>query len=174
METGRIGPRPQYDRFAICARFSESRSSCCAIATRWDSSIGSRCDASFAISARRAKSCASPVRRSAGSVSMNVSTNISSACTRAAKSMPSSFGDGFLCESGNHSRRELGAQSVQNPTAFHIPAQAGFVLLAAEPTEDIHHGVFAGFVKGAQGDVLGLGEKGFGFSHFSSLMDVSK
>lgn len=64
--------------------------------------------------------------------------------------------------------------SMQNPAAFHFPAQAGFVLLAAEPTEDIHNCAFAGFVKGPQGDVLGLGEQGFGFSHFSSLMDVSK
>lgn len=64
--------------------------------------------------------------------------------------------------------------SMQNPSAFHIAAQAGFVLLAAEPTEDIHHGAFAGVFKGSQCDVLGLGKQGFGFSHFSSLMDVSK
>lgn len=62
--------------------------------------------------------------------------------------------------------------SMQNPTAFHIPVQAGFVLLAAEPAKDIHHGAFAGFVKGAQGDVLGLGEQGFGFSHFSFFVEL--
>lgn len=56
--------------------------------------------------------------------------------------------------------------SMQNPSAFHFQAQAGLVLLAAEPTKDVHHGAFAGFVKGAQGDVLGLSQQGFGFSHF--------
>lgn len=62
--------------------------------------------------------------------------------------------------------------SMQHPSAFHIPAQAGFVLLAAEPTEDIHHRAFAGFVKGPQSNVLGLGEQGFGFSHFSFFVEL--
>jgi len=104
---------------------------------------------------------------------MSTSTKISSACTRACKSMPSSFGNGFLCENWKHSRLELGAHSVKNPNSG-IPAHTSFVLLAAEPTKDVHHGAFAGFFEGAQGDVLSLGEQGFGFSHFSSLMDVSK
>lgn len=90
------------------------------------------------------------------------------------QSMPIPFPENSECESAQFKGKREGAHLVQNPTAFHIPAQAGFVLLAAEPTEDIHHGAFAGFVKGAQGNVLGLGEQGFGFSHFSSLMDVSK
>ena len=63
---------------------------------------------------------------------------------------------------------------MNHPTSLHIPAHTSFVLLAAEPTKDVHHGAFAGVFKGAQGDVLSLGEQGFGFSHFSSLMDVSK
>lgn len=64
---------------------------------------------------------------------------------------------------------------MKHATEF-IPdlAQPGLVLLAAEPTKDVHHGAFAGVFKGAQGDVLSLGQQGFGFSHFSSLMDVSK
>lgn len=42
---------------------------------------------------------------------MSTSTKISSACTRACKSMPSSFGDSFLCENLKHSPLELGAHS---------------------------------------------------------------
>lgn len=64
--------------------------------------------------------------------------------------------------------------SMQNPAAFHIPAHTGLVLLAAQAAKDIHHSAFGRIFEGAQGDVLGLGQQGFGFSHFSSLMDVSK
>lgn len=63
---------------------------------------------------------------------------------------------------------------MDNAMSFQLPTHTGLVLLAAEPTKDVHHGAFAGVFKGAQGDVLSLGEQGFGFSHFSSLMDVSK
>lgn len=100
---------------------------------------------------------------------MSTSTKISSACTRACKSMPSSFGNGFLCENWKHSRLELGAHLVQNPNS-NIPVHTGFVLLATEPTKDVHYGAFAGVFKSAQGDVLGFGQQGFGFSHFSSSL----
>lgn len=104
---------------------------------------------------------------------MNTSTNISSACVLACTSMPCSFSNCFLCENLKHSFMGRGARLVENPNS-HIPVHTGLVLLAAEPTEDVHHGAFGRFFEGAQGDVLSLGQQGFGFSHFSSLMDVSK
>lgn len=61
---------------------------------------------------------------------------------------------------------------MKNPAAFHFSAHTGFVLLAAEPAKDVHHSVFTGFVKGAQGDVLSLGQQGFGFSHFSFFVEL--
>lgn len=62
------------------------------------------------------------------------------------------------------------------PIPLNVPAQPGLVLLAAEPTKDIHHGAFAGVFKGAQGDVLGFGQQGFGFSHvlFLSLIGSTR
>jgi hypothetical protein len=96
---------------------------------------------------------------------MSTSTKISSACTRACKSMPNSFGNGFLCENWKHSPLELGAHSVNHPMPSQIPAQPGLVLFAAEPTKDVHHSAFGRFFEGAQGDVLSLGQQGFGFSH---------
>lgn len=63
--------------------------------------------------------------------------------------------------------------SMHNPTTSHVPVHPGLVLLAAKPTKDIHHSAFAGVFKGAQGDVLGLGQQGFGFSHFSLFVEVS-
>lgn len=54
---------------------------------------------------------------------------------------------------------------MNHPTPLDVPAQPSFVLLAAEPTEDVHHGAFGRFFEGAQGDVLSLGQQGFGFSH---------
>lgn len=54
--------------------------------------------------------------------------------------------------------------SMHNPHS-HVPAHTSLVLLAAEPTKDVHHGAFAGFFEGAQGDVLSFGQQGFGFSH---------
>lgn len=62
--------------------------------------------------------------------------------------------------------------SMNNPVPLHPLAQPGFVLLAAKPTKDIHHGALAGIFKGAQGDVLGFGEQGFGFSHFSFFVEL--
>lgn len=62
---------------------------------------------------------------------------------------------------------------MDNSMPLHPLAQTGLVLFAAEPTKDIHHSAFAGVFKGAQGDVLGLGEQGFGFSHFSLFVEVS-
>lgn len=63
---------------------------------------------------------------------------------------------------------------MNNPIPLNSLAHTGLVLLAAEPTKDIHDGAFGRIFEGAQGDVLSLGQQGFGFSHFSSLMDVSK
>lgn len=65
---------------------------------------------------------------------------------------------------------------MNQPMTCQIPAHPGLVLLAAEPTKDIHHGAFAGIFKGAQGDVLGFGEQGFGFSHvlFLSLIGSTR
>lgn len=54
---------------------------------------------------------------------------------------------------------------MNQPMPLELPVNPGLVLLTAEPTKDIHHGAFAGVFKGAQGDVLGFGEQGFGFSH---------
>lgn len=62
--------------------------------------------------------------------------------------------------------------SMHNSVATQIPAHPGLVLLAAEPTKNVHHGAFAGVFKGAQGDVLGLGQQGFGFSHFSFFVEL--
>jgi hypothetical protein len=61
---------------------------------------------------------------------------------------------------------------VNHPTPLDVPAQPGLVLFAAEPTEDVHHGAFAGFFKGAQGDVLSFDQQGFGFSHFSFFVEL--
>lgn len=55
--------------------------------------------------------------------------------------------------------------SMNHPTPGHVALKPRLVLLAAEPTKDIHHSALAGIFKGAQGDVLGLGQQGFGFSH---------
>lgn len=104
---------------------------------------------------------------------MRTSTSISNACSRAASSMVGSF-PSVECESQQCKREGLAAHLVQTPSTFHVPAHPGLVLLAAEPTKDVHDGAFGGFFKSTQGDVLGLGQQGFGFSHFSSLMDVSK
>lgn len=62
--------------------------------------------------------------------------------------------------------------SMQNPSMFHIPAHTGLVLLAAQAAKDIHHGAFGRIFEGAQGDVLGLGQQGFGFSHFSFFVEL--
>lgn len=66
--------------------------------------------------------------------------------------------------------------SMHNPVATQLPVHPGLVLLAAEPTKNVHHGAFAGIFKGAQGDVLGLGQQGFGFSHvlFLSLIGSTR
>lgn len=77
-----------------------------------------------------------------------------------------------VCENQQFKREESAAHSVQNPMAFHIPAHTSLVLLAAQPTKDVHHGAFAGFFEGAQGDVLSLGQQGFGFSHFHLVGEV--
>lgn len=87
-------------------------------------------------------------------------------------SMSSSFLKNGECESHQFKGKGLGAHLVNHPMSCEIPAQPGLVLLAAEPTEDVHHGAFAGFFKGAQGDVLSLGEQGFGFSHFSFFVEL--
>lgn len=65
---------------------------------------------------------------------------------------------------------------MNNPVPLNALAHPGLVLLAAEPTKDVHHGAFAGVFKGAQGDVLGFGQQGFGFSHvlFLSLIGSTR
>ncbi|MNU46269.1 hypothetical protein D3C71_351270 [compost metagenome] len=65
---------------------------------------------------------------------------------------------------------------MNHPTPLDVPAQPGLVLLAAEPTKDVHNGAFGRIFKGAQGDVLGFGEQGFGFSHvlFLSLIGSTR
>lgn len=62
---------------------------------------------------------------------------------------------------------------MKRSMSFHPLAHPGLVLLAAEPTKDIHHSALAGIFEGAQGDVLSLGQQGFGFSHFSLFVEVS-
>lgn len=54
---------------------------------------------------------------------------------------------------------------MKRSMSFHPLAHPGLVLLAAEPTKDVHDGAFGRIFKGAQGYVLGLGQQGFGFSH---------
>jgi len=82
--------------------------------------------------------------------------------------MVGSFAVG-LSEIGQCTALESAAHLVKHPA---IPAQPGLVLLAAEPTKDVHYGAFGRFFEGAQGDVLGLGQQGFGFSHFSFFVEL--
>lgn len=63
---------------------------------------------------------------------------------------------------------------MQNSAAFHIPAQAGFVLLAAQALKDGDHSGFVGVDESSLGQFGSDFQELFGFSHFSSLMDVSK
>lgn len=102
---------------------------------------------------------------------VNKSATIAPKVDQTIISMPIPFSENSECESAQFKGKREGTHLVPRPD---IPAQPSFVLFAAEPTKDVHHGAFAGFFKGAQGDVLGVGQQGFGFSHFSSLMDVSK
>lgn len=65
---------------------------------------------------------------------------------------------------------------MKRSMSLHPLAHTRLVLLAAEPTKDIHHSAFAGVFKGAQGYVLGLAQQGFGFSHvlFLSLIGSTR
>ena len=99
---------------------------------------------------------------------MNTSTRISIAYERACKSMPSSFGSGFLCENRNHSRMGLGAHLVENPRT-QIPAHTGFVLLAAEPTEYFQYGGLGWVDKDSLSYVGSISQKFFGFGHGTVL-----
>lgn len=55
---------------------------------------------------------------------------------------------------------------MQNPTAFHIPAHAGFVLLAAKSLKDGDHSGFGGVNESPLGQFGGDFQELFGFSHF--------
>lgn len=87
--------------------------------------------------------------------------------------MVGSFPSG-VCESNQCKREELAAPSMQNTMCCRTLRHPRLIKFAAQPAKDIHHSGLAGFVESAQGDVLSAEKQVFGFSHFSSLMDVSK
>ncbi|WP_165596667.1 hypothetical protein [Achromobacter xylosoxidans] len=103
---------------------------------------------------------------------VNKSTTAAPKADQTTISMPIPFPENSECESAQFKGKREGAHLVQNPTAFHIPAHTGLVLLAAQAAKDIHHSAFGRIFEGAQGDVLGLGQQGFGFSHFHLVGEV--